>query len=171
MENEQARHETPWRIGLGSDTHRLAEGGPLRLGGIEIPHDRHLVGHSDADALLHAVTDALLGAAALGDIGELFPNTDEANRGRDSAEMLRVAYERVVATGWQLGNLDCVVHAQRPKMLPHRDTIRHRLAEILSVMVDQVFVKAKTGEGVGVVGREESIEVECVALLIRKENT
>lgn len=159
----------PWRVGLGTDSHRLAEGGPLRLGGVEIPHDRHLVGHSDADALLHAVTDALLGGAALGDIGQLFPNTDPVNRGRDSVEMLRLAYERVVAAGWRLGNLDCVVQAQRPKLLPYREAIRQRLAETLNVHLDQVFVKAKTGEGVGPVGREEAVEVVCVCLLVKGE--
>lgn len=132
---------------------------------MEIPHDQHLVGHSDADVLLHAITDALLGAAALGDIGEMFPNTDPANRGRDSAEMLRLAAERVGSQGWQLVNLDCVVHAQRPKLSPHRAAIRQRIAEILGVTPDQIGVKGKTGEAVGPVGREEAIMAECVALL------
>src|SRR5690606_7623447 len=101
-----------YRIGLGEDSHRTAPGGPLRIGGIDVPHDRHLIGHSDADVLLHAVTDALLGAAGLADIGQLFPNTDPANKGRDSAELLRLAYEQVQAAGWELVNLDCVVHAE-----------------------------------------------------------
>jgi 2-C-methyl-D-erythritol 2,4-cyclodiphosphate synthase len=135
------------------------------LGGVAIDHDRHLVGHSDADALLHAVTDALLGAAGLGDIGELFPNTDAANRGRDSADMLRLAYERVMAAGYRLVNLDCVIHAQRPKLSPHKLAMRQRIAEILGVDVDQIGLKGKTGEGVGVIGREEAIAVDCVALV------
>ena len=153
------------RVGIGHDTHRLGQGGPLRLGGVEIPHDRHLVGHSDADVLLHAITDALLGAAALGDIGELFPDNDPANHGRDSADMLRLAYERVQQAGYQLVNLDCVVLAQKPKFLPYREAIRNRIAGILSVEPNQIGVKAKTGEQVGIVGREEAIVAECVALL------
>lgn len=158
----------PLRIGLGHDTHRLGEAGPLRLGGIDIPHDKHAIGHSDADVLLHAITDALLGAAALGDIGELFPDTDPANKGRDSAEMLRLAYERVLAAGYAIGNLDCVVFAQRPKLLPHKEAIRRRIAEILGVAIEQVGLKAKTGEHVGPVGREEAIMAECVALVVKQ---
>ena len=153
------------RIGLGHDTHRLADGGPLRLGGIEIPFDRHLVGHSDADVLLHAITDALLGAVNLGDIGESFPNDDEANRGRDSADMLHIAYQRVRSAGYRLVNLDCVVMAQRPKFAPYRATMQRRIASILDVAPDRIGIKGKTGENVGPVGREEAIVAECVALL------
>jgi 2-C-methyl-D-erythritol 2,4-cyclodiphosphate synthase len=156
------------RIGIGHDTHRLGGGGPLRLGGIDVPHDRGALGHSDADALLHAITDALLGAAALGDIGELFPDTDPANAGRDSAEMLRQAYDRVLAAGYAISNLDCIVFAQRPKLLPHREAIRRRIAEILQIPLEQIGLKAKTGEQVGPVGREEAIEAQCVALLVYK---
>jgi 2-C-methyl-D-erythritol 2,4-cyclodiphosphate synthase len=156
---------TELRIGLGEDSHRTAVGGPLRLGGVDVPHDRHAVGHSDADVLLHAVTDALLGAAGLADIGELFPNTDEANRGRDSAQMLRLAYDRVTAAGWRIVNLDCVVAAERPKISPFKDVIVARVAEILGVEADRVGIKAKTGEGVGPVGSGELIEARCVALL------
>ncbi|BBO35449.1 2-C-methyl-D-erythritol 2,4-cyclodiphosphate synthase [Lacipirellula parvula] len=130
-----------------------------------MPHDRHAVGHSDADVLLHAVTDALLGAAGLPDIGVLFPNTEEVNRGRDSADMLRLAYDRVVAAGYRLANLDAVVHAQRPKLSPHKAAIVDRVAAILGVEPSQVNVKAKTGEGVGPVGLEELIEARCVVLL------
>ncbi len=155
------------RVGLGEDSHRLAAGGPLVLGGIQIEHDRHAVGHSDADVLLHAITDALLGAAALGDIGELFPDTDPANRGRDSAEMLQIAHQRVVAAGYQIVNLDAVVHAQRPKLSPHKMAMRARIAQLLAVSVEQVGLKAKTGEKVGPVGREEAIVARCVALLER----
>jgi 2-C-methyl-D-erythritol 2,4-cyclodiphosphate synthase len=156
-----------FRIGLGHDTHRLGPGNGLVLGGITIAHDRQSLGHSDADVLLHAITDALLGAAALGDIGELFPDTDPANRGRDSAVMLRAAMDRVAAAGWRLVNLDCVIFAQRPKILPHRPAIRRRIAEVLGVEESAVWLKAKTGEGVGPIGDEQAIAAECVALIER----
>jgi 2-C-methyl-D-erythritol 2,4-cyclodiphosphate synthase len=154
-----------FRVGIGHDTHRLGPGGPLRLGGIDVPHDKHALGHSDADVLLHAITDALLGAAALGDIGELFPDTDEANRGRDSADMLTRAYDRVNQAGYEIVNLDCIVHAQRPKLSPHKQAIRERIASILGITPEQVNIKAKTGEQVGPVGREEAIEAQCIAMI------
>lgn len=159
------------RIGLGHDTHRLAEGGPLRLGGIDVPHDRHCIGHSDADILLHAITDAVLGAACAGDIGQLFPNTDQENKGRDSAEMLQLAWAPLAAEGWRILNLDCVVFAQQPKLLPYWPEIRHNIAKILStehqlVQIDQVMVKAKTGEHVGPIGRQEAVSAQCNVLLI-----
>jgi 2-C-methyl-D-erythritol 2,4-cyclodiphosphate synthase len=153
------------RIGLGEDSHRLAPGGPLRIGGVGVPHDRQLVGHSDADVLLHAITDALLGAAALPDIGRMFPNTDPANRGRDSADMLAAAAAKIAEAGYQIANLDCVIHAERPKLADFIDAIRHNIAGILRLNVHQVNVKAKTGEGIGPVGQEEIIETRCVALL------
>ena len=153
------------RVGIGHDTHRLTTGGPLRLGGINIPHDHHTLGHSDADVLLHAIVDALLGAASLGDIGDLFPDTDEANRGRDSADMLRQAHERLRQAGFRIINLDCIVFLQRPKLAAHKPLIRDRIAEILQLAPSRVGIKAKTGEMVGVVGREEAIVAECVALL------
>lgn len=156
---------SPLRIGLGEDTHRLEAGGPLRLGGVDIPHDRHAVGHSDADVLLHAVTDALLGAAGLPDIGELFPDTAEENRGRDSADMLKIAYGRVQQTGYHVVNLDCVISAQKPKLSPFKDAIRQELAAILGANPSQVNIKAKTGEGVGPVGEQTIIQARCVALL------
>lgn len=156
-----------FRIGLGHDTHRLEPGDGLVLGGVLIEHDRRAVGHSDADVLLHAVTDAILGAAAAGDIGELFPDTDPANRGRDSADMLGAAAARVREAGWRIENLDCVIFAQRPKILPHREAIRQRVAAVLGIGVDAVWLKAKTGEGVGPIGRQEAIGAECVALLTR----
>jgi 2-C-methyl-D-erythritol 2,4-cyclodiphosphate synthase len=155
------------RIGLGHDTHRLGPGAGLVIGGITIPHDRAAIGHSDADVLLHALTDALLGAAALGDIGEMFPDTDPANRGRDSADMLRRAAARVADAGWRIVNLDCVVFAQRPKILPHRAAIRRRIAEILGIDDSAVWLKAKTGEGVGPIGEELAIAAECVVLIER----
>ena len=137
------------------------------IGGITIPHDRAAIGHSDADVLLHAITDAILGAAALGDIGELFPDTDPANRGRDSADMLRRAAARVTEAGWRIVNLDCVIFAQRPKILPHRPAIRRRIAEILGIEESAVWLKAKTGEGVGPIGEELAIAAECVVLVDR----
>jgi len=153
------------RIGIGHDTHRLQPGGPLRLGGIDVPFDRQALGHSDADVLLHALTDALLGAAALGDIGELFPDTDPANRGRDSAEMLAIAYGRVQAAGYRVVNIDSIVFAQQPKLSPYKEAIRRRIADLLQISPDQVGMKAKTGEHVGPVGRLEALMAECVVLV------
>ena len=140
------------------------------MGGIDVPHDRQMVGHSDADVLLHAVTDALLGAAALPDIGRLFPNTDAANRGRDSAEMLTIAASKTTEAGYRIVNLDCVVQAERPTLADYLDAIRHRIAGILRLNPHQIGLKAKTGEGVGPVGREEAIEAQCVALLEAASN-
>jgi len=156
-----------FRIGLGHDTHRLVLGNALIIGGIQIEHDRQAVGHSDADVLLHAITDALLGASALGDIGEMFPDSDPANQGRDSAEMLRAAYQRILAAGWNIVNLDCVIFAQRPKILPHRLRIRQRIAALLDRDVETVWLKAKTGEGIGPIGEEQAIAAECIVLIER----
>jgi 2-C-methyl-D-erythritol 2,4-cyclodiphosphate synthase len=155
------------RIGIGHDTHRLTPGGPLRLGGIDVPHDQSLAGHSDADVLLHAITDALLGAAALGDIGERFPDTDPANRGRDSADMLERALDAVTAAGFQLVNVDSIVFAERPKLSAYKTAIRERIAAILDLPVECVGFKAKTGERVGPVGRQEAMMAEAVVLLER----
>ena len=155
------------RIGIGHDTHRLKPGGPLIMGGVEIPFDHSLDGHSDADVLLHAVTDAILGAAAMGDIGELFPDTAAENKGRDSADMLLEAMRLVAAEGFQIANLDCIVFAQAPKLSPYKRAIAERIAEILKISPGQVGVKAKTGEGVGAVGNQEIMQAQCVALLIQ----
>ncbi len=160
---------TQTRIGIGHDTHRLEGSGPLLLGGVEIPFDKHLVGHSDADVLLHAVTDALLGAASLGDIGDLFPDTDEANRDRCSAEMLAIAYGNVIDAGYQVGNLDCIVFAERPKLAARKQTIQKRISEILNIAIGQVNVKAKTGEGVGTIGTEQAISAQCIALIVQAD--
>jgi 2-C-methyl-D-erythritol 2,4-cyclodiphosphate synthase len=127
-----------------------------------------MVGYSDADVLLHAITDALLGAVALGDIGQIFPDTDPLNQGRDSAEMLRAALDDVLALGWRIANLDCIVFAQRPKLLMHRQTIRERLAEILDLEIERIGLQAKTGESIGIIGREEAISAQCAVLLERK---
>ncbi|MCA9184531.1 MAG: 2-C-methyl-D-erythritol 2,4-cyclodiphosphate synthase [Pirellulaceae bacterium] len=155
----------PYRVGFGDDTHRLQPGGPLRLGGLDVPFEYSLAGHSDADVLLHAITDALLGAAGLGDIGELFPDTAEENRGRDSAEMLALVREKVIKAGFAIVNVDCIVQAQRPKLSPYKELIRQRVAEFLAIEPGCVGLKAKTGELVGPVGRGEAIVAQCVALL------
>ena len=155
------------RIGIGHDTHRLKTGGPLRLGGIDIEHTHSLDGHSDADVLLHAITDAILGAAALGDIGELFPNTSAENQGRDSGEMLDLANQKLAAAGYQIANLDCIVFAQQPKLSVYKRPIAARIAEILKLDPDQIGVKAKTGEGVGPVGQNEAMMAQCIALIFK----
>lgn len=138
---------------------------------MRVPHDREAVGHSDADVLLHAIIDALLGAAALGDIGEMFPDTDLVNRGRDSAEMLTAARDAIAAAGWKIGNVDCIVFAERPKLGPYKAEMRRRVAEILGIDPSQASVKAKTGEGTGQIGREEMIAAQCVALLQSQGNS
>jgi 2-C-methyl-D-erythritol 2,4-cyclodiphosphate synthase len=160
----------PFRIGQGYDCHQLTEGRKLILGGVEIPHVKGLLGHSDADALLHAITDAILGAAALGDIGKHFPDTDAAFKGADSRVLLREAARRVKATGYYIGNIDCTIIAQRPKMAPHIPQMAANIAEDLGITVGQVNVKAKTNERMGYLGREEGINAEAVALLIRRDS-
>lgn len=157
------------RVGLGRDVHRLAPGRPLRVGGVSIPSEKGPVGHSDADVLLHAVTDALLGAAGLGDIGEWFPDTDPKWAQADSAVFVRETVSAVRERGWQIGNLDCTVLAERPKFAPHKADIRGRLSELLDIPAEVVNVKAKTGEGVGPIGRGEAIAAEAVVLLVREE--
>jgi 2-C-methyl-D-erythritol 2,4-cyclodiphosphate synthase len=156
-----------FRVGIGHDTHRLEPGGPLALGGISVPHERHAVGHSDADALLHAVIDALLGAASMGDIGELFPDTDPQHKGRNSAEMVTAVCERLRAHDWHIVNVDCIVFLERPKLGHYKNAIRMRVAELLEVPAHDVGVKAKTGEGLDAVGREEAVAAQCVALIER----
>ncbi len=155
------------RIGEGWDVHALVTGRPLVLGGVTIPHSHGLLGHSDADALLHAITDALLGAAGLGDIGRHFPDTDPAHRGADSAELLRGALARVRAAGWQPVNLDSTIVAQAPKMAPHIEAMRTRIAALLGLDADAVNVKAKTAEKMGPVGEGRAIEARAVVLLAR----
>ncbi len=153
------------RIGEGWDTHQLVTGRPLVLGGITIPHSHGLLGHSDADALAHAITDALLGAAALGDIGKLFPDTATEFKGADSMLLLAEAWRRVREAGWALLNLDATIVAQAPKMAPHIPAMRVRLAGVLGVDVGQVNVKAKTAEKMGPVGEGRAIEARAVCLL------
>jgi 2-C-methyl-D-erythritol 2,4-cyclodiphosphate synthase len=155
------------RIGEGWDVHQLVEGRPLVLGGITIPHSHGLLGHSDADALLHALTDALLGAAGLGDIGRHFPDTDAAFKGADSAVLLAEAVRRVRAAGWEVVNVDTTVVAQAPKLAPHIPAMRERIAQVLGVAPEQVNVKAKTAEKLGPVGEKRAMEARAVCLLCK----
>jgi len=155
------------RIGEGWDTHALVAGRPLVLGGVTIPHSHGLLGHSDADALLHAITDALLGAAGLGDIGRHFPDTDEAFRGADSVVLLREAARRVRSAGWAIVNIDSTIVAQAPRLAPHIPAMRERIATALGLVTDDVNVKAKTAERMGPVGEGRAIEARAVCLLQR----
>lgn len=157
----------PFRVGEGWDIHQLVEGRPLILGGVTIPHTHGLLGHSDADALCHAITDALLGGAGLGDIGRHFPDTDEAFKGADSVALLVEACKRVRAAGWTPVNIDSTIVAQAPKLAPHIDEMRKRLARALGLDVDQVNVKAKTAEKMGPVGELKAVETRAVCLLAR----
>lgn len=160
--------QSVFRVGVGHDTHRFTAGKHLQLGGIRIDDNRSFLGHSDADVLLHAVCDALLGAAGLGDIGEFFPDTDPANRGRDSGEMLREIALKIEESGWKIGNVDCIVFLERPKLGSYKGAIRKRIAELLKIEPAQVGIKAKTGENVGPIGREEAACAECVALIFKQ---
>ena len=153
------------RIGQGYDVHRLVEGRPLILGGVTIPHSKGLLGHSDADALLHAITDALLGAAALGDIGKLFPDTAAEHKDADSRRLLREAYQAVQRAGWRVVNVDSTVIAQQPKLRPHIDAMRANIAADLELPLECVNIKGKTNEKLGYLGREEAIEAQAVVLL------
>jgi 2-C-methyl-D-erythritol 2,4-cyclodiphosphate synthase len=155
------------RIGIGYDSHRMVTGRPLVIGGVHIPHELGLEGHSDADVLAHAVIDALLGAAGLGDIGEHFPDTDEAWRGADSMQLLAAIVAMVIAGGHEIVNVDCTVLLERPKLGPHRTAIRERLAQALGLQIARVNLKASTGEGMGFVGRGEGVAALAVASLAR----
>ncbi len=155
------------RVGEGWDTHRLVAGRPLILGGVTIPHTHGLLGHSDADALAHAITDALLGAAGLGDIGRHYPDTDPAFKGADSMHLLADVAARVRAQGWQIVNIDSTVVAQAPKLAPHIDAMRARLAQVLGLDPMVINVKAKTAEKLGPVGELQSIEARAVTLLVQ----
>ena len=154
------------RIGTGYDVHRLVEGRKLIMGGVDIPYEKGLLGHSDADVAAHALCDALLGAAALGDIGQHFPDTDPAYAGADSLVLLGRVVELLRAEGWQVGNTDLTILAQRPKLMPHIPQMRQNLARAMGVPVTAVSVKATTEEGLGFTGREEGIAAHAVALLL-----
>ena len=157
----------PFRVGQGFDVHALVEGRPLIIGGVTIPHTHGLHGHSDADVLLHAVTDAVLGAAGLGDIGRHFPDTDPTYKGADSRVLLRDAMQLVTDAGWQVVNVDATVHAQAPKMAPHAAAMVANIADDLRLSRDRVNVKAKTNERLGYLGRKEGIAASVVVLLAK----
>jgi 2-C-methyl-D-erythritol 2,4-cyclodiphosphate synthase len=154
------------RVGIGYDSHRFAPGGPLVLGGVAIPADVHLHGHSDGDAIAHAVTDAVLGAAGLGDIGQLFPDTEAVNAGRDSIQMLAAAVERLRGGGWRVNQVDVTVVAEQPRIMPHRDAMRDRIAGVLGVGQADVRITGKTTDGMGGVGRSEGIACMAVATVV-----
>jgi len=156
-----------FRVGFGYDVHQLAEDRKLIIGGLEIPHEKGLLGHSDADVLLHAITDAMLGAAALGDIGKLFPDTDATFKDADSKILLKESFKEVKAKGYTIGNIDATIVAERPKFRPHIDDMRSIISELLEVDVDQVNVKATTSEKMGFLGREEGIAAQAVVLLTK----
>ena len=156
------------RVGLGHDRHRLISGRPLILGGLQIEYEMGLDGHSDADVLLHAITDAILGAAGLGDIGEWFPNTDPQWANAASTIFLQRAVDEVRKRGWEISNLDCTIHAEKPKLSPYKRPIAAQVAKLVSIDEDRINVKAKTGEKVGPIGRHEAIDADAVVLLVRK---
>lgn len=153
------------RIGLGYDSHRLGNDGPLRIGGIDVPAQIHAIGHSDADVLLHSITDALLGAVCEADIGRLFPDNADENEDRDSRDFVITAIEKVAEHEMQIVNLDCVILAERPKLAPHIDAMRQSVAEMLGIDASRVSIKAKTGEGVGEIGTGATIATRVVVLL------
>jgi 2-C-methyl-D-erythritol 2,4-cyclodiphosphate synthase len=159
----------PWRIGQGYDCHALVPGRKLVIGGVTIPHATGLLGHSDADVLLHAIIDAIFGAAGLGDIGRHFPDTDARFAGADSRTLLREAAARVAAAGYDIGNVDATIIAQSPRMAPHIEAMVLHVTQDLSLPPGQVNIKAKTNEKLGYLGREEGIAAEAVALLVRRE--
>jgi 2-C-methyl-D-erythritol 2,4-cyclodiphosphate synthase len=165
--NAPATPGPPFRIGEGWDVHALVPGRPLVIGGVRIPHTHGLLGHSDADVLLHAITDALLGAAGLGDIGRHFPDSDARFAGADSARLLTEAARRVRAAGWRVGNVDATVVAQAPRLAPHIADMVARIAQVLEIDAAQVNVKAKTAERLGPVGQGAGIEARAVVLFIR----
>ena len=158
------------RVGIGYDSHRFAPPGPLILGGVPIPSDVHLEGHSDGDAVAHAITDAILGAAAAGDIGEMFSDRDPANKGRDSIEMLHAAVARIAHMGWHVQQVDVTIVAERPKISSHRELMRARLAPALGISAEDVSVKGKTNEGMGWIGRGEGIACIAVATIVSAES-
>ena len=155
------------RVGFGYDSHRLVAGRPFMLGGVHVPHEKGGLGHSDADVLLHAICDALLGAVALGDIGIHFPDTDPTWKGADSRELLAQVVKLLLDRGWKVGNVDCTIVLERPKVKPHAEAMRTVIAKLLSVEMDAVSVKASTNEKMGFVGREEGVAAYAVALIER----
>ncbi len=157
----------PFRIGFGYDLHRLVRGRRLVLGGVRIPYEKGLLGHSDADCLSHAIADAILGAAGLRDIGHFFPNTDPAHKDMDSQEILKRVQNEIAILGYIIANIDCTVIAEAPKLADYQDLMKNKIAESLQIQVSQIGIKATTNEGVGAIGAEEAIAAYAVCLLVR----
>lgn len=158
------------RVGMGYDVHKLVENRKLILGGVEIQHEKGLLGHSDADVLLHAIMDSILGALALGDIGKHFPDTDEKYKGADSMKLLEFVYNLIKEKGYAIGNLDATIIAQAPKMAPHIQTMRANIAKTLNTDIDNINVKATTEEGLGFTGNKEGISAQSICLLVKIDN-
>ena len=155
------------RVGLGYDVHKLVEGRKLIIGGVDIPHEKGLLGHSDADVLIHAVMDSILGALALGDIGKHFPDTDEKYKGADSMKLLEFVYNLINEKGYNIGNIDCTIIAQSPKMAPHIQNMRENIAKTLNTSIENINVKATTEEGLGFTGAKEGIAAQSICLLVK----
>lgn len=158
------------RVGMGYDVHKLVENRKLILGGVEIQHEKGLLGHSDADVLLHAIMDSILGALALGDIGKHFPDTDEKYKGADSMKLLEFVYNLIKEKGYAIGNLDATIIAQAPKMAPHIQTMRANISKVLNTHIDNINVKATTEEGLGFTGNKEGISAQSICLLVKIDN-
>ena len=156
------------RIGLGYDVHKLVEGRPLIMGGVNIPHEKGLLGHSDADVLIHAIMDGMLGALALGDIGKHFPDTDEEYKGADSMKLLKCVNDLINEKGYVVNNIDSIIIAQAPKMAPHIQSMRKNIADVLNTSIDNISVKATTEEGLGFTGTKQGISAQSICLLIKK---
>ena len=155
------------RVGLGYDVHKLVEGRKLIIGGVDIPHEKGLLGHSDADVLIHAVMDSIIGALALGDIGKHFPDTDEKYKGADSIKLLEFVHNLINEKGYDIGNIDCTIIAQSPKMAPHIQSMRENIAKALNTSVENINVKATTEEGLGFTGAKEGIAAQSICLLVK----
>lgn len=156
------------RIGLGYDVHKLVEGRPLIMGGVNIPHEKGLLGHSDADVLIHAIMDSMLGALALGDIGKHFPDTDEEYKGADSMKLLKCVNDLINEKGYVVNNIDSIIIAQAPKMAPHIQSMRKNIADVLNTSIDNISVKATTEEGLGFTGTKQGISAQSICLLNKK---
>ena len=156
------------RIGLGYDVHKLVEGRPLIMGGVNIPHEKGLLGHSDADVLIHAIMDGMLGALALGDIGKHFPDTDEEYKGADSMKLLKCVNDLINEKGYVVNNTDSIIIAQAPKMAPHIQSMRKNIADVLNTSIDNISVKATTEEGLGFTGTKQGISAQSICLLNKK---
>lgn len=158
------------RVGLGYDVHKLVEGRKLIIGGVEVPHEKGLLGHSDADVLVHAVMDSILGALALGDIGKHFPDTDERYKGADSIKLLEFVHNLIKEKGYAIGNIDCTIIAQSPKMAPHIRSMRENIAKALSTDIENINVKATTEEGLGFTGTKQGIASQSICMLVKVDN-